>query len=255
MKIIILAAGQGTRLRPYTNDVPKCMVEIDNKSLIQRQIEVVKSRGIKNIYLVTGYHSEKLKNDCFHQIYNKRYMTTNMVYSLFCAEEFLNDEIIISYGDIVYSSFILDKLLSSRDDISVVVDKKWQGYWSTRFENYLTDIESLEISQDGNIIDIGKKVIDERKVQGQYIGLLKLSKQGTTIFKQIYKECHKLGKIGKKSIEEAYMTDFIQEVIDRGFQVSSVLTKDAWVEIDTISDLKMNLNKKRLAQISKELNN
>ena len=77
------------------------MVQIDNKSLLQRQIEVVKSRDIKNIYLVTGYQAEKLKNYYFNQIYNKNYMTTNMVYSLFCAEEFLNDEIIISYGDIV----------------------------------------------------------------------------------------------------------------------------------------------------------
>ena len=253
MNIVILAAGQGTRLRPYTNNIPKCMVKIDGQSLIERQIEVIKYCGLKNIYIVTGYLANKLKDDSLIHIYNSFYKSTNMVYSLFCAEELFNDEIIISYGDIVYSRAILDGLLSTKEDISVVIDKGWKSYWSKRFKNYINDIETLELSKEGNIIDIGKVVIDENKVQGQYIGLLKLTKKGASIFKDTYKKCNRQKLVGNKTIEESYLTDFIQEIIYRGFPVSAFLTDDPWVEIDTVSDLKLNLNKIRLAKIKKDL--
>tara|TARA_B100000242_G_C42987166_1_gene458209 strand:+ start:185 stop:952 length:768 start_codon:yes stop_codon:yes gene_type:complete len=254
LNIVILAAGQGTRLRPYTNNIPKCMVKVDGQSLIERQIEVIKYCGLKNIYIVTGYLANKLKDDSLIHIYNSFYKSTNMVYSLFCAEELFNDEIIISYGDIVYSRAILDGLLSKKEDISVVIDKGWKSYWSKRFKNYINDIETLELSKEGNIIDIGKAVIDENKVQGQYIGLLKLTKKGATIFKETYKKCKRKKLVGNKPIEESYLTDFIQEIIYRGFPVSAFLTDDPWVEIDTVSDLKLNLNKIRLAKIKKDLN-
>lgn len=230
------------------------MVKVDGQSLIERQIEVIKYCGLKNIYIVTGYLANKLKDDSLIHIYNSFYKSTNMVYSLFCAEELFNDEIIISYGDIVYSRAILDGLLSKKEDISVVIDKGWKSYWSKRFKNYINDIETLELSKEGNIIDIGKAVIDENKVQGQYIGLLKLTKKGASIFKETYKKCNKQKLVGNKPIEESFLTDFIQEIIYRGFPVSAFLTDDPWVEIDTVSDLKLNLNKIRLAKIKKDLN-
>ena len=62
MKVIILAAGQGTRLRPLTDEVPKCMVKLNSKSLIERQIESIKACGVleQDIYILTGYKEEKL---------------------------------------------------------------------------------------------------------------------------------------------------------------------------------------------------
>ena len=231
------------------------MVQVDGQSLIQRQIEVIKYCGLKNIYVVTGYLANKFKDDSLIHIYNSFYESTNMVYSLFCAETLFNDEVIISYGDIVYSSSILNGLMSTKNDISVVIDKGWQSYWSKRFKNYINDIETLELSKDGNITNIGQEVKDENKVQGQYIGLLKLTQKGASIFKETYKKFNKKKLIGKKSIEKLYMTDLIQEIINQGFPVSAFLTNDPWVEIDTVSDLKLNLNKIRLAKIKKDLNN
>ena len=107
MKAIILAAGQGTRLRPLTNDRPKCMVKFNDKPIINYIIETMHSVGISNIHIVTGYKSEILKAHLanekgitFHL--NKEYDTTNMLYSLWCAKDELNDDVIISYSDIIY---------------------------------------------------------------------------------------------------------------------------------------------------------
>ena len=99
MKAIILAAGEGKRLRPLTNKKPKCMVEVNGKSIISHQIECLRRNGIESINICLGYASKEV---CFDKViyhYNTNYARTNMVYTLFCAKsELENDDILVSYG-------------------------------------------------------------------------------------------------------------------------------------------------------------
>jgi choline kinase len=237
MKAIILAAGQGTRLRPLTNDRPKCMVEFREKSIIDYIVETMYSANLKNISIVTGYldnvlkdHLSKYDGISFH--HNTNYTTTNMVYSLWCAESEFNDEVVISYSDIIYSQNVLQKLMDSSADISVVIDKNWRELWSLRMEDPLQDAESLILDQDGNILELGKKVSSYDKIQGQYIGLFKFSKRILPKIAEFYK------KIScEKNISNMYMTDFLQKLINFGFNVKSVPIHGNWLEIDSISDL------------------
>ena len=109
MKTIILAAGQGTRLRPLTDFCPKCMVEVNGISIIERQLAVMHNCGIedKDISIVAGYCSDALKEKLgsteIQLIVNEKFENTNMVYSLMCAKQVLEDadDILISYGDII----------------------------------------------------------------------------------------------------------------------------------------------------------
>ena len=129
VKMIILAAGKGTRLRPLTDDIPKCLVKVKGKSLIDWQIEVAKRVGIDDIIVIRGYEKEKLeylKEKNIKLIDNLDYDTTNMVETLFKAREYFDKDIIISYGDIIYEEKVLKKLLESRYSISVVVDHGWK---------------------------------------------------------------------------------------------------------------------------------
>ena len=115
MKVILLAAGQGTRLRPLTDHCPKCMVKVKGRSLIERQLETMRTCGIKeqDIAIVAGYRSdvlkEALKDTEVRIIVNEKFETTNMVCSLMCAEALLQSErdILVSYGDIVYGQEVL----------------------------------------------------------------------------------------------------------------------------------------------------
>ena len=152
-----MAAGEGTRLRPYTLDRPKCMVEIDGVSLIDRQLSVLQSESITDIIMVGGYKSNMLVREGVKLMVNPRYYETNMVWTLFCVEEELKGDLLICYGDIVYSRKILQTVMASKADIAVTIDKEWEGYWRARNENPLDDAETLKIREDGTISEIGQK--------------------------------------------------------------------------------------------------
>ena len=95
LKVIILAAGQGERLRPLTENIPKCMVNFLGKSILERQIDIFQNLGINDISVVAGYCADKVNLDNITKFENKNFMTTNMVESLFTAEEKLDDSVIV----------------------------------------------------------------------------------------------------------------------------------------------------------------
>ena len=250
MKAIILVAGEGTRLRPYTLDCPKCMVEVDGTSLLDRQIAVLKSQGITDIVLVGGYKHEMLQGKASRLKINPRYYETNMVWTLFCAENEIEGDVIISYGDIVYSKEILQELLKSKADIAVTIDKDWESYWRARNEDPLDDAETLKLDPKGRIVEIGQKPKSLSEIEGQYMGLIKLSSKGATQLKSIFKDLVENNKLlHDKSIENAYMTDLLQVVINKKITVQSVPIFAGWVEIDTVSDLKSPVTSSRLKKI------
>ncbi|MBN2782743.1 MAG: phosphocholine cytidylyltransferase family protein [Campylobacterales bacterium] len=244
MKAIILAAGQGSRLRPLTNDKPKCMVEYKNKSIIDYILTSMNSCNLSNITIVDGYKKEVLedylkeKNISFYT--NENYNSTNMVSTLFCAKEFMDDDLIISYADIVYDKKILQKLIDSKDDFSVVVDKRWRELWSQRMDNPLEDAETLKV-KDEKIIELGKKPNSYDDVEGQYIGLIKISKNILDKVIDYYENLDKNGIYDGKDFNNMYMTSFIQMIIDNLLDVTPVFIDGGWVEIDCCEDLKSEL--------------
>ncbi|NDF48111.1 MAG: phosphocholine cytidylyltransferase family protein, partial [Nitrosopumilaceae archaeon] len=123
MKAIILAAGEGKRLRPLTDNIPKCMVNLFGVSLLQRQVDIFRKSGIDDISVITGYRSDKINIQSVRYFHNDKYDTTNMVETLFCAKEVMSGSVIVSYGDIVFQKNVLEKLVQSNDDFSIVVDK------------------------------------------------------------------------------------------------------------------------------------
>ena len=136
----------------------------------------------RNLSRMAEIHKNREFNFCFNPIFN----STNMLYSLFCAENFLDDDVIISYSDIIYNTDILNKLIDCKFDIGVVIDKNWKELWSLRMDNPLEDVESLKIV-DNKITEIGFKSSDITEIQGQYIGLIKFSKSKITEIKTFYK--------------------------------------------------------------------
>ena len=144
MRMIILAAGQGSRLRPLTDDRPKCLVELAGKPLLQWQIETARAAGVTDITVIAGYRQEQLRHYGIAVLVNEDFETTNMVRTLFRARHLFGDGFIMSYGDIVYSPETLHALLRSEADISVIVDRQWRDYWAQRFDDPLSDAESLK---------------------------------------------------------------------------------------------------------------
>jgi len=253
LKAIILAAGEGKRLRPYTLDRPKCLVEIDGISLLERHLSVLRSRGIDEIILIGGYHADMLKDMGTRLRINPRYAETNMVTTLFCAEEELQDEVIISYGDIVYSGDILDRLIASPAEISVTIDMQWENYWRARNEDPLMDAERLRLSEDGSIVEIGQRPTSLVEIEGQYMGLMKFSGKGLEQLKLTYHKAVQGGMLGPRKVDNAYMTDLLQTLIDDGNRVKSVPVSSSWVEVDTVEDLLLETTLERVHSIETQL--
>lgn len=253
MKVIILAAGQGTRLRPLTDECPKCMVQVNGVSLIDRQIAVMKNCGIKEeeIYIVTGYCSNvletKFAGSAIHIINNLNYETTNMVCSLMCAKEIMlsDKEVIVSYGDIIYDESVFRKILEGAQEISVIVDDEWYGYWKERCENPLDDAETLVFDNNDILLEIGQKTTDLNKIQAQYIGLMKFMESGiekVTGLADIAKKKSERGQLlwrTERNYEKMYMTDLLQGLIDEGNILKAIHIKRGWFEIDDCADLKV----------------
>jgi L-glutamine-phosphate cytidylyltransferase len=243
MKVIILAAGQGTRLRPYTNDRPKCMVKLHGKPLLHHQLSVMSGLGIqsKDIALVGGYLQDALLAPGVKQYTNSRYAETNMVSTLFCAEEFmqLEEDLIIAYGDIVYEPKVLDSLMQTQGDIVLTADTDWYKLWSLRMENPLDDAETFKMDDAGNVIELGKVPTSLSDVQAQYMGLIKVSGQKVQEFIDFYHHLDHKKNYDGNNFDNMYMTSFLQSLIDNHWRVVPALVSNGWLEVDTAFELEM----------------
>lgn len=238
MRALILAAGRGSRLHPFTENCPKCLTDLDGMTLIDRQITTLRNAGVTDIVIITGYLDGMLALPGTRQIHNPDWASTNMVESLFRAESEFGRDVIISYGDIVYEPRVLDALLANTDNISVIVDRQWRSYWEARFQDPLSDAESLRLDNYGHITDIGNTTADIDDIQAQYIGLMRFKGGGIDVLKTARAGLGKISRpwMTKRTVVNAYMTDLLMEIILTGHKVRGVPVDGGWLEIDTVED-------------------
>ena len=165
-----------------------------------------------------------------------------MIESLFCARNFLKEskeDILISYGDIVYEKQNLEIVLNTIGDIVVMVDDGWLDLWSERNEDPLNDAETLKIDKKGNIYEIGEKPNSLDDIDAQYTGLIKISHDKIENLIAFYDSLNKNFKYNKKPFKQMYMTAFLQLLIDANWSVKPAHINHGWLEVDTLEDLKL----------------
>lgn len=242
MKAIILAAGQGTRLKKYTQNLPKGMLMFDGKTLIERQIDIYREAGVEKIIIVRGFAAEKIEYDGVTYYTNADYAKTNMVESLLAAREEFDDDMIVSYSDIVFEKRLLEGMMTESSDFVVAVDDAWQEYWKKRYGKVDFDTESLSIGTDGEITELGKENPPLEQIDARYIGLLKISQKGLKyVTELIDKAKARMGtyepwQLSGKPVQQAYMTDLLNAIIESGQQVKAVRFQHGWLEFDTNED-------------------
>jgi len=237
VRAVHLAAGQGSRLRPLTNDRPKPLVELAGESLLERNVDTLRAAGVDDQLVVTGYEADQIRELGFQTVHNEVYDQTEMIYSLFCAAASFPDtgegDLLISYGDIVYEKDVVTELLNSDAPVSVVVDGEWQKLWEDRFENPLSDAETLDFDSDGRIHEIGGEPDSYDEIDAQYIGLIKVRNDHLDQFVAMYERLAEDTE-GYVSIDA---TAFLQRLIDDGWHLQAVPVDGGWVEVDTLEDL------------------
>ncbi len=237
MKAIVLAAGQGARLRPLTDDRPKCMVAYKGVPLIDRILTSLRTAGVNDIVVVKGYKANALFPTGTRTYTNERYAIGNMVATLFSVEHELEGDLIISYSDIAYGPGVVEELLAAEGDVAIVVDRAWRDLWSKRMPDPLADAETLKLDAHGFVRELGKRPTSYADIEGQYIGLIKMSARGVRRVRELYAKLDRKALYDGQPFEKMFMTSFLQRAIDEGIRVRAVPISGGWIEIDSPSDL------------------
>ena len=243
MKAIILAAGCSSRLGNKFEDMPKGLVDINGKSIIQRQITLFHEKKIDDIIIVTGPTSDKFnfKNVVYvNDLDHKKHDTLG---SLITARDYMNDEIIITYADQIFDEKIMESVNNFSGDIGIAVDLDWEKNYVNRDQHPKSEAENVLIN--GNeILELRKNISEckENEKIGECLGLMKFSRKALKVFLDKYSELetsHKGKFHNAPSLEKALISDMLQELIVSGIRISPIYVSGKWCEIDTPQDLQI----------------
>ena len=242
MRAIILGAGSGSRMGQHTRDIPKVLLDINGKSILERQISLLREHGVNEIFVVTGYKREKHVLKDIEYIFNPRYSETEQLASMMVARTKVSDDVLIIFGDIIFDSQILQQILASNDDIAIAIDLDWEKSYNERPDNPKSLADKVLINQT-KILQISAKEIPldiKNQTVGEFLGIIKLSGNGSKIIIKKYEELEK-SHVGRfhdaNSLEKAKLVDILQELIDSKIEISPITIGGKWCEIDTPEDL------------------
>jgi L-glutamine-phosphate cytidylyltransferase len=249
-RAIIIAAGMGRRLSPYTDEAPKCLVPVAGRPILAWQLDALRRHGVDEFVIVRGYLGDVLTARAtslgpgIRFADNHEYRHNNILASLFCAEDDIEGEIIISYSDIIYTPGVVGALLAARHDIALVIDREFRTAYEGRTDHPLSEAEVSDLTDDGRVRRVGKRALPAEQAWGEFIGLAKLSARGTGWLRDAWRDLR--GQYAQTpeapfqrapSFQVAYLTDILQHLIDSGHPVSPVEIRGCWREIDTVQDL------------------
>lgn len=227
---IILAASQGN-LGEITKDIPKTLVKIGGKTILESQIETFNQVGIKDITVVRGFAKEKIQMPNIKVIDNDDYHDTSELYSLYLALNEIKKDTIISYGDLVFKSYILNDLLNDPNDITIVVDADFevnQNYhdyvitnqpYSKR--NFLMDTRLEKIGPD----------LNEDLINGEFIGIFKTNEKGGALLRTAIEKL-----AAEPNFKKLRMKDLFTEIL-KSHPIAVKFIKGSWLDINSIVDL------------------
>ncbi len=235
MKAIILCAGMGSRTGLT---YPKCLFKLKNKlSLLEDNINKIKKLGFKNsdIILATGFKENLIKKetkDLYDYVKNKKYKSTNMIYSFFeVVKKYGAQTYVIFYADITFDLISLRSLINSKKDIVTLIDSDWLKKWKIK-DDYLNDLEELKIS-NSKITSLGKKVEKIKGIDGRFVGITKFSR---SMIKRLITEGIFRKQIKKN--KKLDFTNFLMKLIKIKIDIYAIKKKIEWFEFDNLNDFK-----------------
>ena len=240
MKAIILSAGCGSRLGDLTKELPKSLFDVNDKSIIQRQIETFRNNGIKEIIVIVGPNKDKFQLNDVEYVIDKNFHEHEQLSSLMTASKHFQNDVVISFGDVIVDNNIMKQIVESTYDIGIAIDLKWKKNYENRSQHPKSEAD-LALIKSNKITKIKKNLnFIENHQLGEFLGVMKLSDLGLNKFLDVFERLNSSHK-GKfhdaPSFQKAYLTDMIDELIQTNEVVNPIFIDGVWFEIDTIEDL------------------
>ncbi len=251
---VIPVAGdhlQEHSMKNISEDIPFSMLDINGKPLLQRQVEVLNKCKIYSINVVVGYKKEEVGVDGVRLINNPDYSNTGTLYSIMCALDEISEKTIICFGDVIFDHVILNRIMESREDITVLIDSSYDSKYvnnNRRKELVVVEGDALKAKRSlhSNALRRIEKIgsdLNPTQCQFEFPGIVFLSRKGVEIMKNIYHSS--LEKYREKpfysvdKFEFALFSDLLQEIINSDFPVYGMEANSGWLEIHSFEDYKL----------------
>jgi choline kinase len=222
-KAIILAAGVGSRLRPLTDALPKCLLEVGGQTLIDHQVQTLARFGVTDVIVVIGYRGDRIRQhlgDRVRYIVNELYERTNSLYSLWLARDELVSGTLILNSDVLAVPLIFERLLQSPAPDAILVE---------RGEDF--DPEDMKVTLNGSqVIDFGKHLPRER-AHAHNVGVAKFSAEGAARLSD------RLEWLVATGHENDWVPVAFGEFASHWPLVAVATSGLPWIEIDYVADL------------------
>lgn len=252
IKVIIPAAGAPRNqesLEPLLQYIPLAMLDINGKCLLQRNVETLNKSKLYDISVIVGYKKDSFTVEGVNYIHNPKYDSEHILSSILCAEDKLDGKTLIIYSDILFENLQIERLKSLESDFVIVVDNSFSR--SFKRNKKLDLVITKETLPKGDrtltydrlysVEKIGSALPEEDN-SAEFIGVTMLSKKGVEIFRQEYHKA--LTKYKNKpfceaeNIPRASLTDFLNYLIKRGYEVKAFQVNSGWMEIHTFDNYK-----------------
>lgn len=237
MKAVILAAGIASRLRPLTDNTPKCLLQVGSKCLLERTIDSLISNGVEQIVIVTGYLKEMIEdfvssnypNLRVEYIYNSKYDSTNNIYSLWLAKNAVKSE----------SMLLLDSdILFNKALITVLLDSKYEDCLALNSHELGDEEIKVILDKNSQITEISKTCSIKEAV-GESVGIEKFS---SAFVKELFDELDDM--ILNKEQSGVFYEVAFENLIKKGAKIYTVDTTNIFsMELDTVEDFETACDK------------
>ncbi len=247
---VIPAAGDHQfqpALAPYLSDQPLCMLEVGGKPLLEHQLDILRSAGVNEFRVVTGYREDKIAANGIQKVSNPEYAKKGSAHSMMCGLNAAQGKTLLCYADIIFDRKIPETLLKSTHPITLVIDRAFKTL--PRRDKVLDrvvvaeshdsqDIRKINLEQFKKILRIGKKI--EPAAQHEFIGMMLLSDEGSQRIKQAWQEAQ--AKFSGKpfyeaaNMNQASVTDLLQYMIEQGAEIYGMIIDHGWSEIYSLDD-------------------
>jgi phosphoenolpyruvate phosphomutase len=240
---VVLAASRGKGLEAVTTDRPKVMLPIAGKPLLRWLVDGFKKENINDITVIGGYRADAIDTAGIKLLINERYAQTDELGSLACAVDGLQSDTVISYGDLLFRSYVLRDLMDGEADFAVVVDSSDSG----EINRTVRDFAYCSRGDDRGLF--GTRVVLQRVVggkgapaeaaaptdraQGRWIGLLKVSRRGLVLLKKVLSELR-----ARADFDNLDMPALLNALVEQGAAIEVVYVHGHWRGVNDLEDFR-----------------
>jgi phosphoenolpyruvate phosphomutase len=263
---VILAAGFDPALMPLVADRPKPMLDVRGKTILERQVAMLRSCGVNDISVVRGYKKDSVAIPGIRYFDNDNFAESGEVASLFTAEKALKGRVLVLYGDVIMERSVIEKVIAAKADIAVSVDASFgreahahgngngnghphDGKAEGKTKTDLVKLAEAPppilprgrfVSEEGTTVPVTAIGRTLKEAHGEFSGILGLTSRGTDLVKKAYEQAKAAGLEAKfhesPSLRKAAMTDLVQELVRSKADVRGVLHWKGWMEVDSFDD-------------------